>query len=99
MSKPTTFGGELWKQTRDQFAHGVWGAAAGALPWLLFRFAPSRVALVGAVVAAGSGWFWTRRERLQFADGARKPWDPMLDNTVYWACFMVSTMLGIVLNT
>jgi hypothetical protein len=85
--------GELRKQIIDQWAHTLWGLATGSAP-AIGMWALGRPGLVfGVALACGSGWLWTRRERLQFRNGAHIWWDPVLDNSVFWAGVAVGLFL------
>lgn len=75
---------ELTKQLVDQPLHLVWGAATGATLISSVLWVENPWTLLMMLGAAGSGWYWTRRERLQFRDGAHVSWDPALDNGVFW---------------
>ncbi len=84
---------ELKKQLIDQPLHALWGLGTGLVllgspalpqPWTFFLM----------LVASGSCWIWTRRERLQFRDGAHVPWDPILDNTLFWLGFLGGSIVG-----
>ena len=95
MSQRTT-AEEIRKQLIDQTAHSLWGIATGSafmaggivLPW---------AGVAGVVLACGSCWFWTHRERLQFRDGAHLAFDPLLDNAIFWASVGIGAILAQVL--
>lgn len=63
----------------------MWGLGAGASLILGLNYWDFFGSLLGILTMVGSGWFWTRRERLQFRDGAHLAFDPVLDNGVYWS--------------
>lgn len=91
MSKtPLTLEQEIKKQLLDQTGHAFWGFLTGFAPLgmaTLTGFGQLGVTagwISGAVMLAGSGCYWTRRERLQAEDGSRMWWDPLLDNGVFW---------------
>lgn len=91
---------EIQKQSLDQAGHAVWGFLTGFAPlgmsiltWLAsIGTTPGWCA--GSVMLAGSGWYWTRRERIQAANGSRKWWDPILDNAVFWVFVMAGAIVS-----
>jgi len=91
---------EFWKQVVDQGAHSLWGLATGFAPLAGARVHPAMF-MSAMIIAAFSGWFWTRREREQAADGSHLLWmgapewlDPVLDNGIFWASVAGGGCLG-----
>jgi hypothetical protein len=89
---------EAKKQLKDQPAHAAWGLFTAGLPAVVWGFFPgSFVAHTVVVAGVVSCFVWTRRERLQFRDGAHEidfiVDDPTLDNTVFWVFVLAGIFL------